>query len=324
MDIPTLKGKLILSGCITTDTGLHIGGLSETLKIGGVDIQVIKDSLGRAYIPGSSLKGKIRSLLEISKEDNYDVHIKLKKEGEKKEVKIYNKYNKETKKIERKMKIKSENKDKDWSKINEENFDISKINKLENDGYVVESVSSTPCGCGGCDICKIFGPHNSKNIIYPRRAIVRDAFLVNEKKDEVLTKKDDNYDEYFEVKMENIIDRVKGTAQHPRQIERIVKGSKFKFEVIFNIFDENEDLELVKKFIKGMELLEDDYLGGCGSRGYGKVKFENLNVVYRPKKYYAEENEENRINLERKIELNEGEKKFNKLKEEIGNIFNDK
>jgi CRISPR-associated protein Csm3 len=181
MDIPTLKGKLILSGCITTDTGLHIGGLSETLKIGGVDIQVIKDSLGRAYIPGSSLKGKIRSLLEISKEDNYDVHIKLKKEGEKKEVKIYNKYNKETKKIERKMKIKSENKDKDWSKINEENFDISKINKLENDGYVVESVSSTPCGCGGCDICKIFGPHNSKNIIYPRRAIVRDAFLVNEK-----------------------------------------------------------------------------------------------------------------------------------------------
>ena len=95
--------------------------------------------------------------------------------------------NKETKKIERKMKIKSENKD--WSKINEENFDISKINKLENDGYVVESVSSTPCGCGGCDICKIFGPHNSKNIIYPRRAIVRDAFLVNEKKDEVLTKK---------------------------------------------------------------------------------------------------------------------------------------
>ena len=83
MDIPTLKGKLILSGYITADTGLHIGGLSETLKIGGVDIQVIKDSLGRAYIPGSSLKGKIRSLLEVSKENNYDVHIKLKKEGKK-------------------------------------------------------------------------------------------------------------------------------------------------------------------------------------------------------------------------------------------------
>ena len=60
----TLKGKLILSGCITTDTGLHIGGLSETLKIGGTDNPVIRDAFGRILIPGSSLKGKIRSLLE--------------------------------------------------------------------------------------------------------------------------------------------------------------------------------------------------------------------------------------------------------------------
>ena len=66
MEIPTLKGKLIISGYIVTETGLHIGGISETLKIGGVDIQVIKDPVGRTYIPGSSLKGKIRSLLEVS------------------------------------------------------------------------------------------------------------------------------------------------------------------------------------------------------------------------------------------------------------------
>ncbi len=296
MDVPTLKGKLILSGHIITDTGLHIGGLSETLKIGGVDIQVVKDSLGRAYIPGSSLKGKIRSLLEVSEEENYDITIKLKKNNDKKEIKIYNKYNYQTKKIERKIKIKDGNTS--WERVNEEDFNIQKIFKFERDGYITESITHLPCGCGGCDICKIFGPHNSKNIIFPRRAIVRDAFLIKENKngnEEILTKKDDNYEDYFEVKMENTIDRIKGTAQNPRQIERIVKGSKFKFEVIFNIFnenDENADMKLIKKFIKGMKLLEDDYLGGCGSRGYGKVRFENVKVDYRPVGYYGRGDEE--------------------------------
>ncbi len=214
-----LKGKLILRGIIVNKTGLHIGGMSETLKIGGSDNPVIKDRNGNIFIPGSSLKGKIRSLMEISgyaKGTDY-------KSGE----------------------------------------------------------NGKPCECGelDCTVCMLFGPHNSENIKEPGRAIVRDAYL---KPNGKITY------EYLETKPENVIDRVKGTAQHPRFIERVVADSEFEYEVVFNIFKES-DKELVKKFIEGMKLLEDDYLGGSGSRGYGKILFKDLNWEYRPKSYYEGE-----------------------------------
>ncbi len=59
----------------------------------------------------------------------------------------------------------------------------------------------------------------------------------------------------------------------------------YKRQIIFNIYKE-EDKELIKRFIEGMKLLEDDYLGGSGSRGYGKVKFEKMSLFYKPKEYY--------------------------------------
>ena len=223
----TLKGKLIINGIIETETGLHIGGTAETLKIGGSDNPVIRDKNGKVFIPGSSLKGKIRSLLEV-------------KDG---------KY------------------------------------KITNKG------EAQPCNCGetDCHICMLFGPHKSENIKEPSRAIIRDAYL----------KLDDgkSYYEHLEIKPENVIDRVKGTAQHPRFIERVVKGSNFEYEIIFNIYKEENDKKLIKKFIEGMKLLEDDYLGGSGSRGYGKIKFKELKAIYRPKKYYeGTENEKELIN----------------------------
>lgn len=61
------SGKYILSGHIRCLTGLHIGGAAEGIEIGGVDNPVIKDPLTEyPYIPGSSLRGKLRSLLEWS------------------------------------------------------------------------------------------------------------------------------------------------------------------------------------------------------------------------------------------------------------------
>ncbi|PIS38397.1 MAG: type III-A CRISPR-associated RAMP protein Csm3 [Nitrospirae bacterium CG08_land_8_20_14_0_20_52_24] len=58
-------GKYIISADIELKTGLHIGGTEEGFDIGGVDNPVIKDkATGVPYIPGSSLKGKMRSLLE--------------------------------------------------------------------------------------------------------------------------------------------------------------------------------------------------------------------------------------------------------------------
>ena len=60
-----LTGKIIITGLIELKTGLHIGTSQETLEIGGMDNPVIRDPLTREpYIPGSSLKGKLRSLLE--------------------------------------------------------------------------------------------------------------------------------------------------------------------------------------------------------------------------------------------------------------------
>ena len=61
-----LIGKLILEGDINCQTGLHIGAGKGSLEIGGADNPVVKDAFGLPYIPGSSLRGKLRSLLEQS------------------------------------------------------------------------------------------------------------------------------------------------------------------------------------------------------------------------------------------------------------------
>ncbi|GAB4415577.1 MAG: type III-A CRISPR-associated RAMP protein Csm3 [Sideroxydans sp.] len=57
--IRTLTARLVL------ETGLHIGAGDSEMHIGGVDKQVVKHPITHLpYIPGSSLKGKMRSLLE--------------------------------------------------------------------------------------------------------------------------------------------------------------------------------------------------------------------------------------------------------------------
>lgn len=84
-----------------------------------------------------------------------------------------------------------------------------------------------------------------------------------------------------EVKFENTISRTKATA-NPRQIERAVAGSVFPFEVIYTVKYEDTIEEDFETIIQGLQLLELDYLGGSGTRGYGKVKFRDLtaNVVF--------------------------------------------
>ena len=59
-----LIGKLILEGEMLCETGLHVGAGKGSLEIGGADNPVVKDAQGRPYVPGSSLRGRIRSLLE--------------------------------------------------------------------------------------------------------------------------------------------------------------------------------------------------------------------------------------------------------------------
>jgi CRISPR-associated protein Csm3 len=78
-------GNIIITGNISCETALHIGGAVEGYEIGGMDNPVLKNPVdGYPYIPGSSLKGKMRSLLEWSKGV---IQLKVEvKEGKKKEI----------------------------------------------------------------------------------------------------------------------------------------------------------------------------------------------------------------------------------------------
>jgi CRISPR-associated protein Csm3 len=59
--------KIEFRGKLTLETGLHIGGTNSSMQIGGIDKSVIRNPItNRPFIPGSSLKGKLRSLLQVS------------------------------------------------------------------------------------------------------------------------------------------------------------------------------------------------------------------------------------------------------------------
>ena len=80
-----------------------------------------------------------------------------------------------------------------------------------------------------------------------------------------------------EVKFENSIQRTTAVA-NPRQIERVIRGAKFPMQLIYEVTNESEmvhDFEILKD---GFQLLEYDYLGGSGSRGYGRVKIMDIHV----------------------------------------------
>lgn len=80
-----------------------------------------------------------------------------------------------------------------------------------------------------------------------------------------------------EVKFENSISRATAIAT-PRQIERVVRGSLFKLDLIYELENEQEVTEDMETLGEAMKLLQYDYLGGSGSRGYGKVQFKNISV----------------------------------------------
>ena len=189
----------IVTGTINLETGLHIGGSKSSLDIGGLDSPVIKTPQGVPYIPGSSLKGKIRSLLGI-KEGSLDV--------------------------------------KDDSEL----------------------------------LIKMFGS-SDKGKETVSRLIFRDAML-DEADFKKVFKEEAILDTLFtEAKYENTINRKSGTTKQGglRQIERVPAGAKFKLEIVVNIFDDDTE-DMVAKLKEGIALLENNYLGGSGSRGYGKVK----------------------------------------------------
>ena len=142
-------------------------------------------------------------------------------------------------------------------------------------------------------IKRLFG---SSNPIITSRLQFQDILLSDKSIEEF---KEVEFDlPYTEIKYENTINRTTGIA-NPRQLERVPAGAEFDFKIIYNIEkieDWKEDMENILLMI---DVLEDDYLGGHGTRGYGRIKFKNLSLEL---KTYTEENRKALVKVEKEIE----------------------
>lgn len=226
-----LLGRVILTGEIIAKTGMHIGGTPGALAIGGVDSPIIRDGLtGRPYIPGSSLKGKMRSLGE----------------------KLTNAL---------------------------QNTTINKGDQNTGKGRVEIHVAKDIDQYNKYWVNPIFGVTGDAGFIpAPTRLVVRDIPLRFEKDDQDNWRAVKTDLPFAEVKWEAAIDRVTSAAT-PRQIERVPAGAVFSpMELVFSVYLA-DDVTLFDHLLTCLQLVEDDYLGGHGSRGSGKVEFQNLKIV---------------------------------------------
>mgnify|MGYP001009723542 FL=1 len=196
--------KIKITGTIEIKTGMHIGGDDSFSAIGAIDSPVVRDPLTRLpIIPGSTLKGKMRSLLARDK------------------------------------------------------------------GTV--PAAGTKGFEGDCfELLRLFGSSSKESDaagtgMQMSRLQFSDCFLKNK----------EELPQIFENKFENTIDRLTSIA-NPRQIERVVRGAQFGMEIIYNVEDAEQIEEDFANIRAGLSLIENDYLGGGGSRGSGRVTFGDL------------------------------------------------
>lgn len=246
-----LIGKVEIKGVLKCVTGLHIGASKENMEIGAMDSPVVRDPITQEpYVPGSSLKGKLRALLEKA-----TPHLLPNRSG-----------GSDTRRHECD----------DW---------MAGSSKLK-DNHPGEDTLNFP-GALNCPVCRLFGStggNGSKNRNFPARLTVRDLRLKNIEELERI----DTGLRYTEWKFENAIDRI-SSAANPRNLERVPRGAKFKFSILYDVEDLDTmplDMENLKL---AMRLLEDDSLGGHGSRGYGQVKFKFREIEARKVGYYRGE-----------------------------------
>lgn len=209
-----LVGCLRLRGMIRVPQGgLRVGGNPPWLENGATaDYTAIRNPVnGEPYIPGSTLKGRLRAMLE----------------------------------------------------------------KVEGKGREGE-----PCNCGRKDdlVCLIFGAHKRPQAeSSPTRIIVRDAPLTPESSRRLRELQAEGKS-LIEEKAENLVDRDKGTAEHPRWQER-VWDAEFQMEILIHVYDGDEPVKMLEFVRRGLGLIQEiGALGAGGSRGSGQVRFENISV----------------------------------------------
>ncbi len=223
----SLIGRARIEGRLELLSGLHIGAGKETIEIGGIDNAVIKHPhTGEPYIPGSSLKGKLRFLLE-------------------------------------------------WA-----------FGKLREDGHVWGFNDASGQSFVPDDpVLRIFGTPAKREQWRggPTRLVVRDAPLARDWLAETLGRGLPLTEEKTEV----LIDRIAGKAHDrvgPRQTERVPAGAVFDLAMVFRLYDTGDggarDKQCLNWLLQGLDFLEQDALGGSGSRGYGRVRFHHLTVAF--------------------------------------------
>ncbi len=154
------------------------------------------------------------------------------------------------------------------------------MSRVENDGSVWGSDKKGQYADDD-PILRAFGTTHKQWRGGPTRLLVRDAYLEKDWADSIR----DQGLAFTEEKMEVSIDRIQGKAKDGglRRIERVPAGARFELDMVFKVFDWNgdggqTDRNCLNRVLEGLKLLERDALGGSGSRGYGRVRVENLKV----------------------------------------------
>lgn len=223
------EAHVIITGQIKCLSGLHIGGTEEGYEIGGMDNPVIKDKISNyPYIPGSSLKGKMRSMTE-------------------------------------------------WMQ-----------GKVKGRGDV------HTCPDPQCKVCRIFGTsaaeQHREEAAGPTRLLVRDAHLAK------ATLEDPRYVNagvfVTETKTENSLNRITSAA-NPRPMERVPRGAKFEFEMVYGVYDMGDqgraDIANLAEVATALEMLQASVLGGGGSRGSGQIALEKLEACIKRRQDYEQQ-----------------------------------
>lgn len=248
-----LAGKVLISGAIILQTGLHIGGETEAIEHGRMGNIILRNRLtNQPYIPGSSLRGKLRSLLELRLGKAQNWSIRRDDDG-KRVVSIHVCIDRD-----------------DEPATPNQPPAFFKDEEFNETGEI-------------CPVCWIFGLPAEASGGHSTRLYVDDCLL----EEELST-------EETEMKWEAVIDRITSAAV-PRRVERVPKDCRFSLSLSYEIYQNGADSPHPNDIDRLFDLftllveLEDYYIGGSGSRGYGSIAFADLAVRWKPRGWYEQE-----------------------------------